>query len=142
MGNAFHDSFRKWAEYLEKKEIMNEREILKQSIDEHQRAIDNAKEKLVGLKVTYSQGDRFLRGNGEKYILAFLGSSCTGGSSMGIALICLRDGISYGGPADGFPYGKCHTKFTLTRLDTMLNSGNFIRYWDNRKKVYTDGRGQ
>ncbi len=53
MDDTFHDSLKEWAKYIEGENLMNHREILEQSVDEHQRAIDKAKKKLANLSTKF-----------------------------------------------------------------------------------------
>ena len=106
---------------------MSEREILDQSIKDHQRAIDKAKKELKGLEVTYSIGDRF-KYNGRKFILA------DSESSYKVGMVGLKDGIFYNHPSQVENFQQ----ITSEEMGRMLAcSGSFVRYWDSRKKVKT-----
>lgn len=108
---------------------MNEREILEQSIDEHQEAINKAREKLTDLEVTYSRGDRFTHCE-KKYILGLINRK--------VAMVSLEDGIEW----QGYSFAVFNIfKITQRELDNIADD-TFTRYWDNCKKVYTDGRSQ
>ncbi|KKK64913.1 hypothetical protein LCGC14_2979390, partial [marine sediment metagenome] len=105
--------------------IMNEREILERSINDHQAAIDKAKKELEGLEVTYSIGDRF-NCNGNKILLVEFPSGEVG---------CIYLGT-------GKSWGHYHKTVKDCNRITKKELGSFYRresdgtsrYWDNRKQ--------
>ena len=99
------------------------KKILMDNIEAHQRAIDEAKQQLKDIEITYSRGDRFTRPNGEKYILAVDG--------IGLSLICLNDGNRWGSSV----MVKDIFHVTQRELEQVSSTGTFTSYWDSRRKV-------
>ncbi len=105
---------------------MNEREILTDSINAHQKAIDEAKCKLNDLEVTYSIGDRFKCGD-DKCILALAQGSQ---HNPLVIMVTLVNGIRHNDPKTVYDINK----ITSSELSEICNCTP-TRYWDNRKKV-------
>ena len=80
-------------------------------------------------EVTYSIGDRFLRNEDDKHVLIRLRSS-------EVISVSITDGRAYRG-AEAV---KDCCRITEAELEKILNLHCFARYWDDRKKEYTDGR--
>ena len=106
---------------------MDTKEILETTIKEYQGVIDKAKYKLakmVDSEATYSIGDRFIRRDGEKYLLA------AGDKYNDAVLIALQNGLPQ---TDEQEVGN-KRKITPEELDHLSNAGRFTRYWDSQKK--------
>ena len=100
------------------------REILEQSIEDHQEAIDKAKRKLEDLETTYSIGDRFKIGS-RKYILSLIDDR--------VAMISLNTGETWSS-YDCYVDNSYH--ISQKELDGISNS-HFTRYWDSQRKELT-----
>ncbi len=99
------------------------REILEQSIEDHQAAIDKAKRKLEGLETTYSRGDRFKNEDG-KYLLVYV---------KGVTLVNLKTGHWEGNPIH---VGNANS-ITQKKFDEICGSETYTRYWDSQRKELT-----
>ena len=102
---------------------MEAKQILEQSIKDHQKAIDEAKSKLDGLEVTYSIGDRFKK-KGRKFMLVSQ-------HAMGVGMAALDDGcLQYGTT-------KVQNRNIMTddEVDGCCQLGLYTRYWDSQKEV-------
>lgn len=102
---------------------METREILNKSIEDHQKALNEAERELKKLEVTYSIGDRFRRDINEKWILAV-------GPDSKVVFVGMRRGCW----ANGSHKVECNTRITKSEFEAMSFRG-LARYWDNRKGV-------
>ena len=107
---------------------MNERKILEQSIEDHQAAIDKAREQLESLEeVTYSIGDRF-NCNKMKGVLAETGYD----GKFLVTMVSLQNGFSH---KSSVKVQYLH-EITQSELNLMCDCIK-VRYWDSQKKIYT-----
>ncbi len=104
---------------------MDTKQILQDSINDHQRAIDKAKKELEALNATYSIGDRFVLQGKKKVILANF-KGCVG-------LIELETGRNWGQNYSS-KVVDIH-RITKREMGSIWGGDNTIRYWDNRKQV-------
>ena len=113
-----------------------EREIAEKMIADAEKMAKEGRAKLAQLdkpSVTYSIADRFFRHENEKHMLMV--------SHGKVAMICIADGHQYSHGEQPVTDIKKITKAEFSRI-VDSNAYAFTRYWDNRKKVYTDGRGE
>ncbi len=103
---------------------MDTKEILEQSIEGHQAAIDKAQEQLDALEVTYSIADRFKNDrHGDKAILI----QCEGHT---VVIACLREGNRYSRPVQV----KDPCKITQDEYKRITGTyTTFTRYFDCRR---------
>ncbi len=95
--------------------MSNEREIAEQMVD--------------GSEVTYGIGDRFVQYGDRKFILT--------GWSSNVSLSELGSGLNYSHNKQV----KDQYRITEKEMSTIRHDG-IIRYFDNRTKLFTDGREQ
>ena len=107
---------------------MNEKRILQNSIEQHQKVIDEAKEQLAKLDITYSAGDRFTFQNGRKAMLTSIGYN-------EVIMITLDKGTYWGNTRSKFNDVDAISESEFAHI---LQVENFKRYWDNRKQVRCD----
>ena len=108
--------------------MKTEREILDQSIEDHQRAIDKATDRIKKLdkpEVTYSIADRFRkRFDNEKFIIII---QTEGGRRVAMA------SLSSGCLCYGSHEVDDSKRITQKEFEKIADT-SFIRYWDSRKK--------
>lgn len=105
------------------------REILEQSIKDHEAAIAKAKAAIAKQEVTYSIGDRFLNScGGGSYKLLLVRSDNVGE----VGLIELRNGSRYG-MATSVRNDNAITSAEIVRV--LHGNQSFItRYWNDREQ--------
>jgi hypothetical protein len=117
-------------EIIERKSDMDKKEKLQKIITDCQNTLEKAQAELKQLEeTTYSIGDRFEH-RGEKYMLV----KCEGGVAGSIFLVCLNDGNRWSSPEK---VGNCF-KITQAEFDKICGGNDFIRYWDNERRIETE----
>ena len=103
---------------------MESKQQLDKLIDKIQQDLDDAKRKRDELEVTYSIGDRFKDGAGQKAILVKSGHNQ-------VSFNYLSGGEMFAGPCGTRDLVRV-TRMEMRLLDNCLRY--FTRYWDARKK--------
>ncbi len=102
---------------------MDKKQKLEKTVKDLQKALDKAQADLAEAEVTYSIGDRFKNGRGEKNLLCHVGH-------LKVCMVHLDDGEWHNNPVE--------VSFTMRITEQELSQiccCNLARYWDNRKKV-------
>ncbi len=116
--------------FHKEKPMSNAREVAEDMIRKSKEIAAEGERRLKELdEPTYSIGDRFKQPGGSKYLLAAT-------SHNTVIMVSLDSGCHWNGPRTI----KEVKAITKAEFDREYGHSDLTRYWDNRKKVYTDGR--